>query len=153
MQRFHFTLDSVRDLRDDRQTAAMMALADRIRTHERAKQVAEASLRRHRRAESALAGAGRAAALMVQADRDRDAARLGLEEATLELRETSFGVDAARGDLVEARQALESVRKLEQRRRAEHRAARAREEERELADVLEARAARAATAARRRVAA
>jgi hypothetical protein len=45
------------------------------------------------------------------------------------------------------------VRKLEARRRAEHRAARAREEERELADVLEARAARTVTAARRRVAA
>jgi flagellar export protein FliJ len=149
MQRFHFTLDSVRDLRDDRQTAAMMVLADRIRTHTRAQQAAEASLRRHRAAEHALAGAGRAAALLVQADRDRDAARLQLEAATVELRDTSFGVDAARGDLVEARQALESVRKLEQRRRAEHRAARAREEERELADVLEARAARAATAARR----
>ena len=153
MQRFHFTLDSVRDLREDGQTAAMMALADRIRTHERAKSAAEASLRRHRRAEAALAGAGRAAALLVQADRDRTAARLGLEEATLELRETSFGVDSARDDLVEARQALESVRKLEARRRAEHRAARAREEERELADVLEARAARTVTAARRRVAA
>jgi len=153
MQRFHFTLDSVRDLREDRQTAAMMALADRIRTHARAKSAAEASLRRHRRSEAALAGAGRAAALLMQADRDRDAARIGLEEATLQLRETSFGVDAARGDLVEARQALESVRKLEERRRAEHHAARAREEERELADVLEARAARAATAGRRRLAA
>jgi flagellar export protein FliJ len=65
------------------------------------------------------------------------------------LRDTSFGVESARGDLVEARQALESVHKLEQRRRAEHRAAVARAEERELADVLEARAARAATAARR----
>ncbi len=84
----------------------------------------------------------------MQADRDRDAARLGLEAAAVELRETSFGVDAARDDLVEARQALESVRKLEERRRDEHRAARAREEERELADVLEARAARAVTAAR-----
>lgn len=149
MKRFSFTLDSVRDLREDRQTAAMMALADRIRTHARAQEAAEASLRRHRAAEDALAGAGRVAALLVQADRDRDAARLGLEAAAMELRETSFGVDSARGDLLEARQALESVRKLEERRRAEHRAARARQEERELADVLEARAARATSLARR----
>jgi len=149
MQRFNFTLESVRDLREDLQTAAMMALADRIRTHERAQVAAEASLRRHQAAESALSGAGRAAALLVQADRDRNAARLQLEEAAVELRDTSFGVESARGDLVEARQALESVRKLEERRRAEHRAARAREEERVLADVLEARATRAATLARR----
>ena len=54
--------------------------------------------------------------------------------------DTAFGVDAARDDLVEARQALESVRKLEERRRDEHRAARLRDEERELTDVIEARA-------------
>ena len=94
MQRFHFTLDSVRDLREDRQTAAMMALADRIRTHAHAQAAAErvaapATARR----EAALVGAGRAAALLVQADRDRDAARLRLEAATVELRDTSFGVD------------------------------------------------------------
>jgi flagellar export protein FliJ len=149
MKRFHFTLDSVRDLREDRQTAAMMALADRISTHARAQQAAEISLRRHRAAQVALAGAGRPAALLLQADRDRDAARLGLEAAVVELRETAFGVDAARDDLVEARQALESVRKLEERRRDEHRAARLRDEERELTDVIEARAARAMALARR----
>jgi flagellar export protein FliJ len=143
MRRFTFTLDSVRDLREDRQTAAMMVLADRISTHARAQHAAELSLRRHHAAQAALAGAGRPAALLLQADRDRDAARLGLEAAVVELRETSFGVDAARGDLVEARQALESVRKLEERRRVEHRAARLRHEEREVTDVLEARAARA----------
>src|SRR5215218_7755699 len=95
MKRFHFTLDSVRDLREDRQTAAMMALADRISTHARAQHAAEQSLRRHRAAQAALAGAGRPAALLLQADRDRDAARLGLEAAVVELRETAFGVDAA----------------------------------------------------------
>ena len=86
----------------------MLALADRISTHARAQQAAELSLRRHRAAQAALAGAGRPAALLLQADRDRDQARLGLEAAVVELRETAFGVDAARDDLVEASQALEA---------------------------------------------
>src|SRR5436305_12821069 len=89
MQRFHFTLDSVRDLREDRQTAAMTALADRIRTHALAQAAAEASLRRHRAAETALAGAGRAAALLLQANRDRDAARVQPEAGAVELRGTA----------------------------------------------------------------
>ncbi len=151
MKRFRFTLETVRDLRDDRQTAAMLVLADRIRTHGHAQSAAEASLRRHRRAQQALAGAGRAAAMLVQADRDRDAARLSLESSAIDLRETTFGVDAARDDLVEARQALERVTHLEAHRRADHRRRQLAEEERELAEMTEARRARAAAMARRGV--
>lgn len=149
MKRFHFTLDSVRDLREDRQTTAMVVLAARISTHARAQAAAEIALRRHRAAQTALAATGRPAALLLQADRDRDVARLGLEASVIALRDTSFGVDTARDDLVEARQALESVRKLEERRRAEHRAARLRDEERQITDVIEARAGRAVALARR----
>jgi flagellar biosynthesis chaperone FliJ len=149
MRRFRFTLHTVRELRDHRETQARVVLADRMRAHAAAHAAAEASVDRHRRAETALGAGARPAALMQQADRDRDGARLGLERAILELRDRTQAVDHARRDLVEARRAVEMLERLEQVQRAEHRRALLAEEEREVADTIEMRSARAAAAAHR----
>jgi flagellar export protein FliJ len=149
MRRFRFTLQTVRDLREHGESTARQALADRLRAHAAAQTAAEASLAKHRRAEEGLAGRRGPAALLVQADRDRDGARLGLERAILDLRDRSHAVDRAREDLVEARRAVETLDKLEERQRAAYRQAMLAEEERELADVVEMRTARRAAEARR----
>jgi flagellar biosynthesis chaperone FliJ len=139
MKRFTFNLQAVKDLREDRETAALEALADRLRAHASAQSAAERSRARHVAAEESV---------LVQADRDRDAARLGLETATLELSERSFAVGVARRDVTEAKRAVDMLAKLEQRKRAEHERARLAEEERDIAEIIEARAARTATARR-----
>jgi flagellar export protein FliJ len=149
MRRFRFTLQTVRELRDHRESEARVQLADRMRAHAAAHAAAEASVDRHRRAESALGSGARPAALLFQADRDRDGARLSLERAILELRDRTQAVDHARRDLVEARRAVETLERIEQVQRAEYRRQLLAEEEREVADVIEMRAARAAAAAHR----
>jgi flagellar export protein FliJ len=155
MKRFQFTLQSIRELRDERQSSAMLVLAARVRVHQAAQLAAEARLDRHRRSEIALrdaVGAGPVSArTLVQADADRNGARLTLEQAAATLSESAFAVDGARRDLVEAERNVEMLRRLEDRQREAHRIAAARAEERDLADVIEARSARAATEARRRV--
>lgn len=155
MKRFRFPLESVRDLREERQTSAMVVLAGRVRAHQAAQAAAEARLDRHRRSEVALAKAVSAgpvrAQALVQADADRRGARLTLEGAAATLADSSFAVESARRDLVEAERAVEMLRRLEDRQREAHRVELARAEERDLADVIEARAARAITAERRRV--
>ena len=155
MKRFRFPLESVRDLREERQASAMVVLAGRVRAHQAAQAAAEARLDRHRRSEAALAKAVSSgpvsAHALVQADADRRGARLTLEEAAASLSESSFAMESARRDLVEAERNVEMLRRLEDRQREAHRLALAQAEERDLADVIEARAARAATTERRRV--
>jgi len=148
MKRFTFNLQAVKDLREDRETAALEALADRLRAHASAQSAAERSRARHVAAEESLRRTRTTASVLVQADRDRDAARLGLETATLELSERSFAVGVARRDVTEAKRAVDMLAKLEQRKRAEHERARLAEEERDIAEIIEARAARTATARR-----
>jgi flagellar biosynthesis chaperone FliJ len=149
MRRFTFNLQAVKDLREDRETAALEALAARLRAHASAQSAAERSRARHAAAEASLRRVRTTAAVLVQADCDRDAARLGLETATLELSERTFAVGVARRDVTEAKQAVDMLAKLEQRQREEHRRTRLAEEERDVAEIIEARAARRATANRR----
>jgi flagellar biosynthesis chaperone FliJ len=148
MKRFTFTLKAVKDLREDRETAALEALADRLRAHASAQSAAERSRARHVAAEERLRRTRTTASVLVQADRDRDAARLGLETATLELSERTFAVGVARRDVTEAKRAVDMLAKLEQRKRDEHARAVLAEEERDIAEIVEARAARRATARR-----
>ncbi len=143
MKRFRFSLDAVRDLRSDREDAAKRVLAERLRAHQAARDAADQSLARHGAAEDALRGAtSTTAAGLVQADRDRTAARVGLEQSARALEERGHGVLRAREDLLVARTALEAVRRLEQRRRDEHASELRRADERERQDLIEARAAR-----------
>jgi hypothetical protein len=149
MRKFRFTLHTVRELRDHRETTARVALADRMRAHAAAHIAAEASVDRHRRAEAALATGARPAASLAQANRDRDGARIGLERAIVDLRDRTQAVDHARLELVEARRAVETLERLEQVQRAAHQRALLAEEEREVADVIEMRSAREAAARHR----
>jgi flagellar biosynthesis chaperone FliJ len=148
MKRFTFTLQAVKDLREDREQAALEALAGRLRAHASAQTAAERSRARHAAAEDGLRRTRTTGAVLVQADRDRDAARLGLETATLDLSEKTFAVGAARRDVTEAKQAVDMLAKLETRKRDEHVRALLAEEERQVAEIIEARAARRATARR-----
>ena len=148
MRSFRFTLQPVRDLREDRQTAAMTVLAGRIRAHQAAERATAAARDRRRRADAAIHG-GTTAGAMAQAQRDRDAALVQAEGAALALADAAFGVTAARDDLVEAQRAVEVLAKLEARQRAAFKLARDRAQERELADLIEMRSARHANGARR----
>jgi flagellar export protein FliJ len=150
MKRFRFPLQSVRDLRHDRETAARQELAERLRAHQAAHTAAEASLARHRLALQRLEHAATSGAALRIADQDRVSARLRLEQDAIGLRHAGGDVDRARERLVAARQALETVQRLEAKQRAAHRAAALAEDERVIAEIVEARAARAAMAARGR---
>jgi hypothetical protein len=150
MRKFRFTLESVRSLREEREARAMRVLADRIREHAAAAQAAQASDARYRRAADAMRMSSARAALLAQANHDRDAARLAADQAQLALSERSFGVTSARSDVAEARQAVEMLSRFEERQRLAHRQAVAAELERDAADVIEMRSARAAAASQRR---
>jgi hypothetical protein len=89
------------------------------------------------------------ASVLQQADRHRGAVRLDGDRADIAVSQAAFGVESARLDLVDARQALETVLRFEDRQREAHRVEVARTEERDLAEAIEARSARAAVAARR----
>jgi flagellar biosynthesis chaperone FliJ len=149
VQRFRFNLASVKDVRKQDEDAAMRALADRMAAARAAQAAAERSLASHRAAQERLRAPSGSAALLVQADRDRDTARVRLDASARQLEERRHGVDRARGDLVRASQALEALERLEAKRRAEHEQAAIAAEERVVAEIVEARAARAAVERRR----
>ena len=144
MQRFRFTLDAVRDLRREGETVAMQQLATQLARHEQARGAAAVSAERRRLAEERLRHPSGPAALLVQADREREAATSRAAQADGVVREGARLVEQARDGLVEARRALEAMERLEQRQRAEHRRRALAEEEREVGEVVEARAARLA---------
>ena len=142
MQRFRFNLARVKDVRQQDEDAAMRVLADRMSDARAAQAAAERSLATHRAAQERLRSPGGSAGLLLQADRDRDRARLRLEASARQLEERRHGVDRARADLVRASQALEALERLEERRRVEHGQAMVAAEERNVAEIIEARAAR-----------
>ena len=149
MQRFRFNLERVKDVRQQDEDAAMRVLADRMAAARAAQAAAERSLAAHRAAQDAMRSPQGAALLLLQADRDRDRARLRLDASVRQLEERRHGVDRARTDLVRASQALEALEKLEARRRSEHEQAAIAAEERTVAEIIEARAARDAFLKRR----
>ena len=149
MQRFRFNLASVKDVRKQDEDAAMRVLADRMSAARAAQAAAERSLANHRAAQERLRSPKGPAALVLQADRDRDQARVRLEASARMLEERRHGVDRARHDVLRASQALEALEQLEARRRAEHEQAQLAAEERVVAEIVEARSARTATARRR----
>lgn len=128
----------------------MRVLAERIREHAAAQQAARESDARYRRAADALRVSSAQAARLAQADRDRTAARVTLDQAKIALQQRSFGVSNARTDVARARQAVEMLNRLEERQRDAHRKAVLAEQERDTADVIEMRSARKAAAEHRR---
>ena len=105
------------------QTAAMMALADRHPHACAAQAAAERSLRRHRGGAGGAGRSGRPAACWCRPIATATRPALGLETAAVDA--AASGASASTPPATtwsRHRQALESVRKLEQRRRDEHRA-------------------------------
>jgi flagellar export protein FliJ len=144
MKKFSFSLDTVKRLRADAEQAAQAELGKRIAAHRAAVEAREARARTLERAESVLSENALAHEL-VQADRDRDAAHFRLGAAAAEGRMAEENVLRSRHELAEASRALEILEKLEDRRREEHRLAAIAEDERQIAEIAESRAARKAT--------
>ena len=87
MQRFRFNLASVKDVRKQDEDAAMRLLADRMSAARAAQAAAERSLANHRAAQDRLRTPKGPAGLILQADRDRDQARVRLEASARMLEE------------------------------------------------------------------
>ena len=152
MKKFSFNLDSVRGLRADAEQRAQEELG---RTLAAAAAAHEARALRERtlaRAQEQLSRREAAAHELVQADRDREAAQMRLGYAAVESQQAEGQVDVARTQLLVASQALEVLQKLEERRREAHRASALKDEEAIVAEITEARAARARAMARKGIA-
>ncbi len=149
MKRFRFTLDAVRDLRREAETSAMQALADGLRERAAAAAIAERARQRQAAADEHVRRPAGTAAALAQSEREREAARIQVRQSAIAVREGDRLVASARQGLVQARQALESIERLEERGRLEHRRRALQEDERLVAELVEARAARAAFLARR----
>lgn len=152
MKKFSFNLDSVRQLRADAEQRAQEELG---RTLAAAAAAHEARALRERtlaRAQEQLTRREAVAHELVQADRDREAATMRLGYAAVESQQAEGQVDDARAQLLVASQALEVLQKLEERRREAHRTAALKDEEAMVAEITEARAARARALARKGIA-
>jgi flagellar export protein FliJ len=144
MKRFQFPLDAVKRLRDYGERQAQAELGRRMAAHEAAERAVAARMRTLEAASARLRAGGTSAASLMQADHERSAALLHVENANAQRDAESKLVDAARVRLAEARKQLETLERLEDTRRKEHREEALREEEALLQDVVQARAARRA---------
>ena len=144
VKRFQFPLDAVKRLRDYSERQAQAELGRRMAAHEAAERAVAARIRTLESANARLRARSGTAASLVQADRERSAARLHVENASAQSDAELRLVDAARVRLAEARMQLETLERLEDRRRKQHREEALREEEALLQDVVQARAARRA---------
>jgi flagellar export protein FliJ len=144
LKRFQFPLDAVKRLRAYGERQAQAELGRRMVAHEAAERAVAARTRTLESANARLRARSGTAASLVQADRDRSAALLHVENANAQRDAEQTLVDGARVRLAEARQQRETLERLEDSRRREHREAVLREEEALLADVVQARAARRA---------
>jgi flagellar export protein FliJ len=148
MKRFHFPLEAVKRLRAHAERQAQAELGRRMAAHAAAERALAARAQTLARANARLRASSGTAASLVQADRERSAALLYLESATTEREAERTRVVGARQLLAQASQQLETLERLEEKRRKEHREALWREEEALLQDVVQARAARRAQASR-----
>jgi flagellar export protein FliJ len=144
VKRFQFPLDAVKRLRAYGEGQAQAELGRRIASHDAAERAVAARNRTLEAANARLRARSGTAASLVQADRERSAALLNMDNASAQRDAEQRMVDDARVRLAEARKQLETLEKLEQARREEHREAVLREEESLLQDVVQARAARRA---------
>jgi flagellar export protein FliJ len=142
VKRFNFPLDAVKRLRAHGERQAQAELGRRMAAHAAAEAAHAARTRTLEAASARLRASTGSAASLVQADRERSAALLRLENAGVEREAEQSLVLNARQSLAEARQRLETLERLEDKRRKEHREATLREEEALLQDVVQARAAR-----------
>jgi flagellar export protein FliJ len=144
MKKFQFTLDAVKRLRAHAERDAQSELGERIAAHAAAERAVEARRRMLEAASGRLRQGLPTVAALLQADRERGVALMLVENAGAAADAEGRMVVDARGRLAEARKALETIEKLEERRRAEHQEQAQREEEELLQDVVQARAARTA---------
>jgi flagellar biosynthesis chaperone FliJ len=150
MKKFTFPLDAVKRLRAYGERQAQAELGRRIAAHEATERAVAARERTLALANARLRAPSGTAASLAQADRDRSAALLHTAHAVAANETERSLVVGARVELAEARMRLETLEKLEERRRREHREAALREEEALLQDVVQARAARRAQIGGRR---
>jgi flagellar FliJ protein len=144
MKRFQFTLETVKRLRAFGERQAQAELGRRMTAHAAAQAAAEVRARTLESANARLRASTGTAASLVVADRERSAAMLRAATAESDV-ETEYAlVFGARQQLAEARKALETLERLEDTRRRQHRDDVLREEEALLQDVVQARAARRA---------
>ena len=144
MKKFSFPLETVKRLREYGERQAQAELGRRIAAHEATERALAARARTVEAANARLRAPTGSAASLVQADRERSAAFLHAANATQAHEVERNLVVTARVELAEARMRLETLERLEERRRKEHREAALREEEALLQDVVQARAARRA---------
>jgi flagellar biosynthesis chaperone FliJ len=142
VKRFTFPLETVKRLRAHAERQAQAELGRRMAAHAAAERALAARAQTLARANARLRAASGTAASLVQADRERTAALLYLESAGTERETERTRVVGARQLLAHASQQLETLERLEEKRRKEHREAVWREEEALLQDVVQARAAR-----------
>jgi flagellar export protein FliJ len=144
MKRFQFPLDAVKRLRAHGERQAQAELGERLAAQAAAQRAVEARQLTLATADARMRAGSMSVASMINAERERSAARLHVENASAQHEAEVRLVDSARERLAEARKRLESLQRLEDTRRAQHREDALREEEALLQDVVQARAARKA---------
>jgi flagellar protein FliJ len=148
VKRFQFPLETVKRLRAHVERQAQAELGRRMAAHAAAERALAVRAQTLDRANARLRARSGTAASLVQADRERSAAMLYLETASVERETERTLVVDARQLLAQASQQLETLERLEEKRRRQHREAAWREEEALLQDVVQAREARRAQAGR-----
>jgi flagellar FliJ protein len=144
MKKFQFTLETVKRLRAFGERQAQAELGRRMTAHSAAQAAADVRSRTLETANARLRARSGTAASLVLADRERSAAMVRAENAHAEVAAELTLVITARHELAEARKQLETLERLEETRRKQHRDDVLREEEALLQDVVQARAARKA---------